>query len=98
MCDIRGLTISFLERLKAIDVFGYKVTLLVDKQNSTHRTYCGAVASVIYIVLCVFIFFFLTEHAVLDLTSPLYDANANHLAARRRLLEDNTKAVTILTN
>jgi hypothetical protein len=85
--------------MKAIDVFGYKVTLLVDKNNSTHKTFCGAFASVIYGLLCVLIFFFLTEHAVLDLTSPLYDPNANHLAARRRLLGEaqSTTSQTVLT-
>lgn len=80
--------------MKAIDVFGYKVTLLVDKNNSTHKTFCGAFASVIYAILCLIVVFFLTEHAVLDLTSPLYDPNANHLAARRRLLGEASTATT----
>jgi len=47
--------------------------------------------------MCGIIFFFLTEQAVLDLTSPLYDAKANQLSTRRRrLLAADTQ--TVLTN
>lgn len=96
MCDIRSLTITCLEKLKALDVFGYKLTLYVDKNNYVHKTYCGAISSFLYLLFCGAIFFFLTEHAVLDLFEPLYDVNANHLSTRRRLEGANSQ--TVLTN
>jgi hypothetical protein len=60
MDELRNSIIRCLEGIKFIDIFGYKVTLYVDKKNYTHKTYCGSVASIIYFVLCLGIFLALT--------------------------------------
>lgn len=103
MFNLRNVTIEFLERMKALDIFGYRVTLYVDKKNYTHKTICGSFASIIYLTFVAIIFFFLTEHALLDLISPLYDVNANFLTTKRRMQAstsspNSTQTQLILTN
>jgi hypothetical protein len=77
-----------LERIKRIDLFGYKVNFNVDKYNYTHKTFCGAFASVVYVFLLVVIFFFLTQHAFLELITPngtVDTALVGHASTRRMM-------------
>jgi hypothetical protein len=42
--------------LKNIDLFGYQVKLNVDKDNKSHKTVVGAVASLIYLAAFIWVF------------------------------------------
>tara|TARA_B110000285_G_scaffold166951_1_gene186577 strand:+ start:108 stop:242 length:135 start_codon:yes stop_codon:yes gene_type:complete len=42
--------------LSSIDLFGYQVKLNVDKDNKTHKTGVGAIASLIYAAAFIWVF------------------------------------------
>lgn len=42
--------------LSSIDLFGYQVKLNIDKDNKTHKTCVGAVASLVYVAAFIWVF------------------------------------------
>jgi len=42
--------------LSQIDLFGYQVKFNVDKDNKTHKTFVGAIASIAYLIAFIWVF------------------------------------------
>lgn len=42
---------SFVNKIKSIDIFGYRVQLNIDSKNNTHKTWCGVLVTLVYILL-----------------------------------------------
>ena len=77
--------------LKNFDLFGYQVKLNVDKDNKSHKTVVGAVASIIYLAAFIWVFI---QCLGSDLEGVEADMDPNLRAGNKVVTSTNAQGTT----